>query len=207
MKNTFELNGTTYSETEKGYYFKTTGKKDAKGNDVTMRIGKAVYEKAFDEYIAQAADLAKKTEEQKDRETEQNFNGKKTGYTRKEVNEAVDRAIEKETKKAAKPRRSKDVAFELGYFTLTAKQVDFIKRLPNSNFWEDGLDSCLWCDILADELGGQFEGKPMTIGAMISTLREKGLIKVGQDRINGKKAKCIWLTEKGKGIAEELGLK
>lgn len=112
----------------------------------------------------------------------------------------------KKEKKAAKPRRSKDIAYEGNEVTLTAKQVDFIHHLPDTNFWEHGLNSMPWVDVLCDEIGGQFAGKPMTVGAMISTLCEKGLAYRGKDRVNGHKATYMGLTELGKRVAGELGL-
>lgn len=89
---------------------------------------------------------------------------------------------------------------------LTAKQVDFVKHLPDTNFWESGLDSCVWTDILCDEIKGQFAGKPMTVGAMISTLCEKGLGSRAKERVNNRKATSFALTELGKLVAAELGL-
>lgn len=192
-----EVEGIRYTQTRPGYYYKKT-------EDGQKRISKAEWEQAFDAYTAQVneadeewdieneVEARKEAEDKKDRETEQNFNSKK------------------ETKKAAKPRRPKDVAFEMdtieGHITLTAKQVDFIKHLPDTCFWENGLDSAPWCDILADEIGGQFAGKPMTVGAMISTLREKKLVSVGRDLDRKGKPKFMTLTAVGRAIAEKLGL-
>ena len=115
--------------------------------------------------------------------------------------------VKKEAKKASKPRKSKDIAHESNGVTLTAKQVDFMNHLPDTCFWDNGLDSMPWCDVLADEIGGQFAGKPMTVGAMISTLREKGVLEVGRQKVNGRMAKYMALTEVGKQVARELGLK
>lgn len=91
--------------------------------------------------------------------------------------------------------------------SLTAKQVDFILHLPDTNFWENGLDSVIWVDCLCDDIGSQFAGKPMTVGAMISTLCEKGLGTRGKDRVNGRKCTSFALTELGKKVAAEVGLK
>lgn len=191
------VDGIKYTQTRPGYYFKKT-------EEGQRRIPKSEWELAFEKYTEDTADEwdaeseiaeRKEVEEAKDRETEDSFNDKK------------------QTKKAAKPRKSKDIAHSYWYedtntvVTLTAKQVDFMRHLPDTNFWENGLDSQIWCDVLADEIGGQFAGKPMTVGAMISTLREKNLIYVGVDKVNGKKAKFFGFTELGKEVAKELGLK
>lgn len=115
--------------------------------------------------------------------------------------------------KAKKTRKSKDIAFTYTVngeviVTLTAKQVDFIKHLPDTCFWEHGLDSCIWIDCLCDEIKGQFAGKPMTVGAMISTICEKKLGIRADNRVNGKKCKSFSLTELGKQVfaSPEWGL-
>ena len=94
---------------------------------------------------------------------------------------------------------------------LTAKQVAFIKELPGTQFWENGLDSALWIDVLCDELSDKMG--PMTVGAMTSTLREKHLlvVSVGQHgggiEGKGRKSKYMELTELGKKVAAKvLGL-
>lgn len=108
--------------------------------------------------------------------------------------------------KTKKPHKSKDIKFESEEHdvTLTAKQVDFIKHLPDTEFWE-GLDSQIWVDCLCDEIGGQFAAKPMTVGAMISTLCEKGLGSRATERRDGRKCTSFALTELGRKIVTELG--
>ena len=112
--------------------------------------------------------------------------------------------------KAKKTRKPKDVAFAtiIGdtNITLTGKQTDFIRHLSDTCFWEDGLDSCIWVDCLCDDIQGQFAGKPMTVGAMISTLCEKGLGIRATDRRDGRKCTSFELTELGKKVAAEVGL-
>lgn len=115
-------------------------------------------------------------------------------------------AEQPKAKKERKPRKSKDIAHESNGVALTAKQVDFIKHLPDTYFWEDGLDSTIWVDCLCDDIQGQFAGKPMTVGAMISTLCEKGLGQRAAERKNGRKCTSFALTELGKRVAAELGL-
>ena len=110
------------------------------------------------------------------------------------------------TKRVRKPKDIGHTSAAVEGVTLTAKQVDFIRHLPDSGFWEHGLDSAIWVDCLCDDIGGQFKGKPMTVGAMISTLCEKGLGTRCKQRVNGKKATSFELTESGKQAAAELGL-
>lgn len=183
-----EVEGVIYTQTRAGYYYKKT-------EDGQKRIPKAEWEQAFDAYVntVDGADeewdseneivIRKEIEEKKDKETEDNFN-----------------------KKVSKPRRSKDVAFEMdtieGHITLTKKQVDFMKLLPTVTFWEDGIESTLWCDCIADDI----QWNPMSVGAMISTLREKKLITVGKDTSRKGHPKYMQFTVVGQVIAKKLGL-
>ena len=119
----------------------------------------------------------------------------------------------KETKPKPKgTRKSKDVAFELDGITLTAKQLDFLREVGEMS--EDQLlgnvRSGVWCDILCDQIGGQFAGRPMSVGAMISTVCEKGLgVRHKERRDNGGRGKMVTvfrLTDDGVKVWEELGL-
>ena len=184
-----EVEGIKYTQTRPGYYYKRVDGKN-------VRIPKSEWEQAFDAFTAEVNEAdeefdaedeiraRKEAEEQKDRETEQNFNGKKT----------------------AKPRRSKDVAFEMdtieGHITLTAKQVQFLKLLPKTCFWEEGVESTLWCDCIADDIGWN----PMGVGAMISTLREKRMVTVDRDESRQGKPKYITFTDLGKTVMQKMGL-
>lgn len=123
-----------------------------------------------------------------------------------QTTEETKQVVEEFAPKKKRTRKSKDIAYDGNGITLTAKQVDFIRHLPDTCFWEHGLNSALWTDVLADEIGGQFAGKPMAVGAMISTICEKGLANRATDRINGRKATFMVLTEMGKKVAADLGL-
>ena len=188
MKNskalTFEINGTTYSTKDRtgNYFYKTI-------NGQKVRIKEAEFVKALDEYgWEQEANAERQAREDK------------VEADAKQAEEAV----AKKTKKKSK----KNVAFTFedadGIVTLTEKQVKFIRLLPNDDFYENGLDSALWIDVLCDTLAGEFN--PMALGAMVSTLREKYLISVGVQKVNGKKCKFFGFTELGKRVARELGL-
>lgn len=124
------------------------------------------------------------------------------------MKDAVEKSSAKKTKKSGRSKKNAAYRKQIGdvEITLTEKQVDFFHHMQDTCFWENGLDSTPWVDVLCDEIGGQFENKPMTVGAMVSTLREKNLIEVGCDRVNGRKAKYFFLTETGKEIAADLGL-
>lgn len=218
---TFTINGTVYETNEKGnYFYKSTGKMDKKGNPIMMRISQAVYEQAFDQYVKEAADVAE-AQEPMDWEREADAEYEERLQKQAESDKAAEEAVNKKTsrkdphkatdKGMKKTRRSKDVAFEYcpngtDTVTLTAKQVEFMAEMTKTSFWENGLESALWCDILADEIGGQFADKPMVVGAMISTLREKNLINVSKDDSRKGHPKFMVLTDMGKQVATELGL-
>ena len=173
----FTFNSITYRHNE------TSDRYSKTENGKTRRIGKAEYEQAHDAWVK--ASLAE-TEESVETE---------------EVKEVARKA-----KKTRKSRRQVAREFEVDgqKVTLTEKQVDFIQHLPDTCYWEHGLDSTLWMEALCDEIGGQFAGKSMTVGAMISTLREKGLIYASVDKLDGKKAKYVALTGVGKIVAGEI---
>lgn len=200
---TFTLNGTTFESNEKGnYFYKSTGKMDKKGNPVMMRIPRHVFEQAFEEMITESADQAKADAEYEERLQKQAESDK---AAEEAVNKKTSRkAIDKEMKKT---RRSKDVAFEYcpngtDTITLTTRQVQFLKLLPKTCFWEEGVESTLWCDCIAEDIGWN----PMSVGAMISTLREKKLMTVAKDTSRKGNPKCMTFTAVGRVIAEKLGL-
>lgn len=124
-----------------------------------------------------------------------------------EIEKSEETTKTEKPKKQNKPRKSKDIAHESKYgVTLTAKQVDFMKHLPDSDFWTNGKDSEIWVDCLCDEIGGQFANKPMTVGAMISTLCEKRLGVRCRQKVNGRMATSFKLTDLGKMVVSELGI-
>ena len=182
----FELNSIKYSENN-GRYYKTEGGKKT-------RVSKAAYEEAAAEWTEMVKGKAEQDAEQDEIDTI--------------TAEMTDKPVEPtKAKKQSKPRKSKDIAHESKYgVTLTAKQVDFLRHLPDSDFWENGLNSEIWVDCLCDEIGGQFSNKPMTVGAMISTLCEKKLGVRCRQKVNGRMATSFKLTDLGKMVVSELGI-
>lgn len=213
-ETTFELFGATYTRRANGYCYVQCNGETAK----THRISKAEFEARHAEYAAMDMTLTEIESEEiaeamdgisaeQFRETVEKMNreqNERNEFTNISKEDVVDAILSENKKKRV--RKSKDTAYDGNGVTLTAKQVDFIRHLPDTNFWERGLDSAVWTDVLADEIGGQFAGKPMTTGAMISTICEKGLAIRATDRINGRKATFMELTELGKKVAAELGL-
>ena len=105
-------------------------------------------------------------------------------------------------------RRPRDVAFEHAGsgVTLTARQCEFLRAASGCPCWAEG-DGTLWTDVLLDETG--MNG--MSFGAMVSTLREKGLIRVwAESREDGatgrsRKVKAMRLTERGERVLRAAG--
>ncbi len=195
----FTVNGATYKTNDNGnYFYKSTDAVDKKGNVIFKRVSQTIYEQAMDEWNRTNADNADadawEAEEQEARQARE--------AKQAESDKAAENAMN--GKKAKKPRRSKDVAFEGAGITLTAKQVRFLQRLPEDDFFERGVDSSIWIDVYCETVADEFN--PMAVGAMVSTLREKGLIGVAQDRVNGKKCKWMAFTETGKEVLKQLGL-
>lgn len=110
--------------------------------------------------------------------------------------------------KRPRKRRPRDVAFEHAPsgVTLTARQCEFLRAASGCPCWAEG-DGTLWTDVLLDELG--MNG--MSFGAMVSTLREKGLIQVwAESREDGatgrsRKVKAMRLTERGERVLRAAG--
>ena len=134
--------------------------------------------------------------------------------SRQEFNRAVGIGGGRDDRPARKPRKSKDVAFEHEGVTLTAKQADFLRELDAAG--QDGVlgdaETGWWTDCITDGIGGQFAGKPMAVGAMISTLCEKGLgtrSKEQRETAKGrtKKVTSFCLTDKGREVWAAMGLR
>ena len=219
---TFTLNnGQTFIRKANGYCYVTT-------NNVKTRIALPVFRANYDKFVEEenerqnaannfvnidALDEAAENPEVTLEQFIQMVQETEESNTDEEVKEIAKEMMPK-AKKAKKTRKSKDIAYTYyaddahttALFTLTAKQVDFIRHLPDTCFWEKGLDSTPWTDVLCDEIGGQFAGKPMTVGAMISTLCEKGIAYRAKDRINNRTCTYMGLTEIGQAVAIDLGL-
>ena len=240
MKTTFTtISGNTFTTNEQGNYFymiDTTGKKRrikksefeaAQRQDALEKLNREQIEK--NEFVnISEEDIESKIAEIEESETTEEIEEIQRKMAQEEAKEDAEDTqnteapvpapdAKKTPKKAKKNTRKKKVQvggfeFQEGeiHLILTPKQVDFLKHLSDSTFWQLGVQSTLWIDILCDEITGQFGGKPMTVGAMVSTLREKGIlaVAVGMLNVNGadKKAKYVELTDFGQRIAIQLGL-
>lgn len=213
MTTMFNYNERNYAQNEKGNRFYMQG-----DDGRYIRISQRVYEEAFAEFLEKTTE---RIELEDDTNAIAEYSAEMTQEEAKEDAEDTQNTevpapasdAKKTPKKAKKNTRKKKVQvggfeFQEGeiHLILTPKQVDFLKHLSDSTFWQHGIQSTLWVDILCDEITGQFEGKPMTVGAMVSTLREKGILAVAIGRLENKKAKYIELTDFGQRIAAHIGI-
>lgn len=213
MTTMFNHNGRNYAQNEKGNRFYKQG-----DDGRYVRISQRVYEEVFAKFLEETTEkieleddtnaIAEHTAEMTQEEAKEDAEDTQNTEAPAPASDA-----KKTPKKAKKNTREKKVQvggfeFQEGeiHLILTPKQVDFLEHLGDSTFWQRGVQSTLWIDILCDEITGQFEGKPMTVGAMVSTLREKGILAVAIGRLENKKAKYVELTDLGQRIATRIGI-
>lgn len=209
MKSTFTaINGTKFESNDSYTYFYATFTNPVTEQITKKRISKHDFEQAKKEDEIIRANLermaieaeAEKAIEEQDAQQE----------LVAELNAAVEKKAtpkaKKSSKKAAYQSRIVVADDKVADVTLTEKQVDFIRHLPDTYFWQDGVESVIWIDCLCDDIKGQFAGKPMTVGAMISTLCEKDLGLRTTCRRENRKCVSFELTELGQLVAKELGL-
>ena len=189
MNVNFVINGIEYIANMAGTYFwkVENGKK--------TRISRSEYELAFEAYTDPI-------EEELDELDEQEL----VREAQREMAEASDRqaeeAINKPKKTYKRSRVAKTLVIDGVEIGLTEKHLTILHAMPKSGFWDNGLSSCIWTFALADAVEGEMSA--MAVGAIISTLREKGIILVGIGAT--KKEKYIELTDFGKKVATELGI-
>lgn len=96
--------------------------------------------------------------------------------------------------------------FEGKRVLLTPKQTEFMERLEENDTWEHG-DPGKWCygDHYAECLSDTMS--PMSVGAIITTLREKGVIRTGYARVDGRRVCKFQLTELGLFVYNKLCMK
>lgn len=213
MTTMFNYNKCNYAQNEKGNCFFMQG-----DDGRYVRISQRVYEEIFAKFLEETTE---KIELEDDTDAIAEYGAEMAQEEAKEDTEDTQNTeapapasdAKKTPKKAKKNTRKKKVQvggfeFQEGeiHLILTPKQVDFLKHLSDSPFWQNGVQSTLWIDDLCDEITGQFEGKPMTVGAMVSTLREKGILAVALGRLENKKAKYVELTDFGQRIATRIGI-
>lgn len=188
---TFTFNNATYTTNGKGYYYKEdqNGKIRIKATEFEEAFERACEERKNEEAIQEATENAQKSTE--------NTNATKSPTTSK----STKKSKRKPKKNAFFTAVVDDGATEI---TLTEKQVIFIETIPNDDFYQNGLESGIWIDNFCDTISDTMN--PMAVGAMVSTLREKNLIRVGESRMNGKKCRFFEFTELGKIVAQQIGL-
>ena len=96
--------------------------------------------------------------------------------------------------------------FEGKRVLLTPKQVEFMGRLEEYENWEsDDRGKWLYGELYAEYLSDTMS--PMSVGAMVTTLREKGVIRTECTRVDGRKVCKFQLTELGLFVYNKLCMK
>lgn len=167
----------------------------------TVRVnGKAVSNHySYDEAKTEASKLGWVEDGAQDPELEQIMD--ETGL--EPADAELERNVRNEQKKPSKPRRSKDIAYEGNGVTLTAKQVDFLRELRKTEALKEDENDMVIEDITIT-IGGQFEDRPMTVGAMISTLCEKSLGTRIKAKVGNRTMTLFGLTPSGKDIMDAI---
>lgn len=216
--SSFELEGARYRATTKGYFYRD-------GLRISAEEFRAAKRARFSRI---AATIAADIEQEEESMTASNRNeievegvrwardfaeGKyyRDGEecSRAEFEEAVGVRRPRGGEKAPKrPRRSRDVALEVPMpdgraLTVTARQRAFLEAMRDDPHGSP--ENGWWTDMLIESAGIP----PMSAGAMVSTLREKGLITVStetRDDGDGKRrrAKSLMLTDDGRVVYDAL---
>lgn len=96
--------------------------------------------------------------------------------------------------------------FEGKRVLLTPKQTEFMERLEENETWERGNPGkWLYGDHYAECLSDTMS--PMSVGAMITTLREKGVIRTEYARVDGRRVCKFQLTNLGMLVYNRLCMK
>lgn len=86
---------------------------------------------------------------------------------------------------------------------LTPKQVEFMERLSENEGWDtEGPQGAYYADSYAEALSDTMT--PMGVGAMITTLREKGILTTEYSRVGGCRKCQFTLTELGRQVYNKL---
>ena len=188
----FIINNTMYTINDDGTHcYKWT---DA-GKGRRTRIKKSEYDQAHDEWVNQQ-DGTRYVDEDVE-EVKRDIPG--IGDAEAELMANVNRESPRRANVCNLADGGRGITRDNVETVVTARQVRFIKVLVKTELWQDyGLDGAMWIGFLCDELSGVMN--PMSIGAMISTLREKGIITVDKEKVDGKLQKYFEFTSFGKCI-------
>ena len=107
------------------------------------------------------------------------------------------------TRKRSRAKEGLPVASEGVSVVLTPKQVEFMERMSENPGWsEKGVSGEYIVSEYAAELSDTMN--PMSVGAVLTTLREKGLVKTQKTRYNGSKECLFSFTSDGVKIYNKL---
>lgn len=100
-------------------------------------------------------------------------------------------------------RRVKEGCVTVNGVVLTPKQLEFMERLPECPEWgKDKENGRYLVSGYAEELSDTMN--PISVGAMVTTLREKELLITERVRVDGARGCMFTLTDKGKQVYRSL---
>lgn len=109
----------------------------------------------------------------------------------------------KNTRTPRKQEGSLSVALEGASVLLTPKQLEFMERLSECPGWkESGVNGEYVASEYASELSDTMNS--MSVGAVVTTLREKGILKTEKRRIGAIKCSVFTLSPLGKEVYKTL---
>lgn len=114
-----------------------------------------------------------------------------------------ERRTAKRTPRPRKQEGSVSVALEKASVLLTPKQLEFMERLSECPGWAESGPSGTY---VASEYAQELEDtmNPMSVGAVLTTLREKDLLQTKKDRIGGIRCCVFSLTDLGVKVYNKL---
>lgn len=96
------------------------------------------------------------------------------------------------------------VAVKNGMVLMTPRQIDFIENLDRMAGWT-GVEGSYTCGEYIAAVG--FQNSPSSVGAVLATLKEKGIVRVDQNTVGGSACKMFTLTEVGRQAFRTIKLK
>lgn len=112
------------------------------------------------------------------------------------------RRAPKSTPRSRKQEGSVSVALEGGSVMLTPKQLEFMERLSECPGWDGNPTGEYNASEYAQELSDTMN--PMSVGAVLTTLREKGLMTTEKKRVGAISCCYFRLTDIGTKVYKEL---
>jgi len=161
-------------------------KADESGRDPTMLMEDAAYEEAYPE--PQVKDELKETPQERPKEATERH---------------VPRGTGNHTPRLRKQEGSVSVVFEEASVVLTPKQLEFMERLSECPGWKEHTTKGEYiASDYAQELSDTMTA--MSVGAVLTTLREKSILRTEKRKVGAIKCCVFQLTDLGVRVYNKL---